>query len=75
LLDPLTVSNQLLAEQLQQIEMGKGTKLVWRAAEVRTHFRLVWQRESILLKQIFPMFDQEVNIRKFFLYFYFKIKD
>lgn len=61
LLDPLALSNQLLAEQLEQIVLGKCNKLVWRAAEVREHFRLVWQRESILMKQIFPIFDQVIE--------------
>lgn len=59
LIDPLAFSNQLLAEQLEQIITGKCDKLAWRAAEVREHLRLVWQREGILLKQLFPFFDEE----------------
>jgi hypothetical protein len=47
-----------LAEQLEQIVLGKCDKLAWRAAEVREHFRLLWEHEGILMRQIFPLFDE-----------------
>uniref|UniRef100_A0A914HIV1 DNA-directed RNA polymerase subunit n=1 Tax=Globodera rostochiensis TaxID=31243 RepID=A0A914HIV1_GLORO len=58
LIDPLDISDKLLTEQLRQVINGQCDKLAWRAAEVREHFRLVWQRESILIRRLFPFFDE-----------------
>lgn len=63
LLDPLILSEKNLAQQLEQVEMGICEKLVWRAAEVRQHFRLLWKAEAHVLKLLFPFFE-EVMILK-----------
>lgn len=63
LLDPLILSEKNLAQQLEQVEMGICEKLVWRAAEVRHHFRLLWKAEAHVLKLLFPFFE-EVMILK-----------
>lgn len=41
LLDPFC-SAQQLASQLNLISSGKCVKLIWRAAEVREHLRILW---------------------------------
>lgn len=60
LLDPLVLSEQNLLQQLKQVEMGCCEKLVWRAAEVKHHFRLLWRAEAHALKLLFPFFDEVI---------------
>lgn len=57
LLDPLALSEKYLKNQLDHVIGGKCDKLIWRAAEVREHFRLLWKRECAFLRHFFPIFD------------------
>ncbi|VBB33220.1 unnamed protein product, partial [Acanthocheilonema viteae] len=52
-------SEQILGEQMQWVLSGKCDKLAWRGAEVREHFRMLWQNDGPLLRKIFPLFDSE----------------
>uniref|UniRef100_A0A915EJW8 DNA-directed RNA polymerase subunit n=1 Tax=Ditylenchus dipsaci TaxID=166011 RepID=A0A915EJW8_9BILA len=56
ILDPLLLSEKNLSQQLSHVLQNKCDKLVWRAAEVREHLRLLWQKEGDILKFLFPMF-------------------
>uniref|UniRef100_A0A158Q757 DNA-directed RNA polymerase subunit n=1 Tax=Elaeophora elaphi TaxID=1147741 RepID=A0A158Q757_9BILA len=52
-------SEQILGEQLQWVLKGNCDKLAWRGAEVREHFRILWQNDGSLLRKMFPVFDSE----------------
>lgn len=56
-LDPLALSEKFLTQQLNYVVSGKCKKLIWRAAEVREHFRLLWQKESSIMRYFFPLFE------------------
>lgn len=60
-------SEQILQEQLQWVLKGNCDKLAWRGAEVREHFRILWQNDGPLLRKVFPVFDSKVT----FLFFFF----
>lgn len=60
-------SEQILKEQLQWVLKGNCDKLAWRGAEVREHFRILWQNDGPLLRKIFPVFDFEVILYFFLL--------
>ncbi|CAG9539394.1 unnamed protein product [Cercopithifilaria johnstoni] len=52
-------SEQILGEQMQWVLKGNCDKLAWRGAEVREHFRILWQNDGPLLRKIFPLFDSK----------------
>ncbi|VDO74577.1 unnamed protein product, partial [Onchocerca flexuosa] len=52
-------SEQILREQMQSVINGNCDKLAWRGAEVREHFRMLWQNDGTLLRKMFPVFDSE----------------
>jgi hypothetical protein len=52
-----TNSNDILTAQLKSVSDGRCDRLVWRAGEVREHFRLLWQTDGDLLARLFPMFQ------------------
>jgi len=60
-LDPLMLSDENLRKQLSHVVDGTCDKLVWRAAEVREHMRMVWRKEGRLLRVLFPSLFQEVG--------------
>lgn len=75
LLDPLILSEQHLSQQLKQVQMGVCEKLVWRAAETKQHFRLLWKMEAHILKQLFPFFVEVclhnfkfINLKNFYFF-------
>lgn len=63
-------SEQVLREQLQWVLKGNCDKLAWRGAEVREHFRIVWQNDGPLLRKMFPVFDSKVILPFFSLMSY-----
>jgi hypothetical protein len=60
-LDPLILSEENLSRQLSKVVDGTCAKLVWRAAEVREHMRMVWRNEGRILRELFPSLFQEVS--------------
>lgn len=56
-LDPLSLSKKFLMQQLNYVVSGKCDKLIWRAVEVREHFRLLWQNENSIMRFFFPLFE------------------
>uniref|UniRef100_A0A915PTK2 DNA-directed RNA polymerase subunit n=1 Tax=Setaria digitata TaxID=48799 RepID=A0A915PTK2_9BILA len=54
-------AEQILREQMQWVANGNCDKLAWRGAEVREHFRILWQNDGPLLRKVFPVFDSEVD--------------
>ena len=48
-----------LAKQLEAVQKGQCTKLIWRAAEVREHFRYVWKNDGKTLRKLFSLFSSE----------------
>uniref|UniRef100_A0A1I8EX00 DNA-directed RNA polymerase subunit n=1 Tax=Wuchereria bancrofti TaxID=6293 RepID=A0A1I8EX00_WUCBA len=54
-----STSEQILRDQMQCVLRGNCDKLAWRGAEVREHFRILWQNDGPLLKKVFPVFDSE----------------
>ncbi|VIO94432.1 Uncharacterized protein BM_BM6654 [Brugia malayi] len=54
-----STSEQILRDQMQWVLRGNCDKLAWRGAEVREHFRILWQNDGPLLKKVFPVFDSE----------------
>ncbi|KAH7726241.1 DNA-directed RNA polymerase I subunit A1 [Aphelenchoides avenae] len=58
LLDPMTTTKNSLEVQLHQVNVGVCDKLVWRGAEVREHFRVLWEHDGDLLKKLFPMLEE-----------------
>ncbi|KAM3719071.1 DNA-directed RNA polymerase I subunit [Dirofilaria immitis] len=52
-------SEQILREQMQSVINGNCDKLAWRGAEVREHFRMLWQNDGPLLRKMFPVFDSK----------------
>ncbi|KAI1705504.1 RNA polymerase rpb1, domain 2 domain-containing protein [Ditylenchus destructor] len=60
-LDPILVSERMLSNQLSYVLDGKCDKLIWRGAEVREHFRILWHKEGPFLKNLFPMFEEVEN--------------
>ncbi|EFO26842.2 hypothetical protein LOAG_01639 [Loa loa] len=52
-------SEQILREQMQWVLKGNCNKLAWRGAEVREHFRILWQNDGPLLRKLFPVFDSK----------------
>uniref|UniRef100_A0AC35TWK5 DNA-directed RNA polymerase subunit n=1 Tax=Rhabditophanes sp. KR3021 TaxID=114890 RepID=A0AC35TWK5_9BILA len=51
-----------LEKQLEDVTSGRCSKLAWRAAEVREHFRLLWENEKDILVRLFPMFNGITDI-------------
>jgi hypothetical protein len=55
--DPTKISEFCLNEQVSRVKTGLCKKLAWRAAEVREHLRIVWKKDSFLLRKVFPFFE------------------
>lgn len=68
-LDPLALSEKFLTLQLNYVVTGKCQKLIWRAAEVREHFRLLWQKEGAMMRYFFPLFE---SVSFHIIFFFFK---
>lgn len=54
----MTTTKNSLEVQLHQVNVGVCDKLVWRGAEVREHFRVLWEHDGDLLKKLFPMLEE-----------------
>uniref|UniRef100_A0AC35G840 DNA-directed RNA polymerase n=1 Tax=Panagrolaimus sp. PS1159 TaxID=55785 RepID=A0AC35G840_9BILA len=50
-------NDSALTKQLEAIQSGKCTKLIWRGAEAREHFRMVWKHDGEVLQKLFPLFE------------------
>ncbi|CEF62014.1 DNA-directed RNA polymerase [Strongyloides ratti] len=48
---------QALERQICNVRQGRCKKLAWRAAEVREHFRLLWENEKKIISKLFPIFN------------------
>uniref|UniRef100_A0A914VLZ9 DNA-directed RNA polymerase subunit n=1 Tax=Plectus sambesii TaxID=2011161 RepID=A0A914VLZ9_9BILA len=56
--DPVEYSGSTsLDAQMASVTNGTCEKLAWRGAEVREHFRLLWQQDGHLLERLFPLFE------------------
>lgn len=48
---------EALERQINSVREGRCKKLAWRAAEVREHFRLLWENEKEIIAKVFPVFS------------------